>query len=260
MRPVTKVIMVLAVVVLAVGVIWFASHQWGGGTHTSVPPVVAKKTDAEKPPYSDPLATYERWRQQLTGREPSHDTTTPAPAHRRNDIHSSSEHEGTVVARRSDEAVAGADPPGPVIRPRTIDGEVVTHGWKPAEGASNIYTIAAGDTFYDIAMKQYGDARFAAAIESANPGVNAKALKVGEHITLPDKSALAKPDEKAAPAPAPAAKVYVVQKGDTLIGISRRIYGDATMYRKIYDANTDILSTPNSALRVGQKLRLPEPK
>ena len=62
-------------------------------------------------------------------------------------------------------------------------------------------------------------------------------------------------------APTPSqTKVYVVQKNDTLIGIARRFYGDAAMYKNIYEANRDILPSVNATFYVGQRLRLPEPK
>ncbi len=53
-----------------------------------------------------------------------------------------------------------------------------------------------------------------------------------------------------------AGKTVVVQPGDTLGTIARRVYGDAAMWRKIYEANKDRLSNPD-LLYVGQKLRLP---
>jgi nucleoid-associated protein YgaU len=265
MRPVTKVLLVLAVVALAVGVVWFVSHRWSGKTDT-----VASKTPtvkpADPPVYNDPLAAYQRWRDRLSGRGGGRHTAG---------VHSSSEHEGTALARRSETPVAGADPPGPTgptLRPSGVAGEVVTGSWKLRDpsAAGGTYTIAQGDTLYGIAMKHYGDARCAEIIEAANPGLNAKALRVGEKIVLPDKPPAAEklPAPAAAPGAAPAAgpaaapaaagKVYLVQKNDTLIGISKRVYGDASMYRKIYEANKDILSSPNATLHVGQKLRLPE--
>ena len=268
MRPVTKVLLVLAVVALAVGVVWFVGHRWGDKTET-----VASKTPsvkpAEPPNYNDPLEAYKRWRDRFTGQTGDTTPTADGRGRRSTDIHSSSVHEGSAIARRSETPVAGADPPGPTgptLRPTGVSGEVVTGAWKPRDGGGNTYTIAQGDTLYGIAMKHYGDARGAQIIETANPGLNPKALRVGDKIILPDKPA---PAEKlpgpaasgaaaTAPAGAPAGKVYVVQKNDTLIGISKRIYGDASMYRKIFEANKDILSSPNATLHVGEKLRLPE--
>ncbi len=174
------------------------------------------------------------------------------------------------MAHRSDEPVAGADPPGPTVRPTGIEGEVVPSGWTLHGAAGNTYTIASGDTLAAISRKIYGDAKYASAIEAANAGINPRALKIGQQIVIPDKAAVVKPPAAVAPvttvaggtvpaAPAaPAAKVYEVQKNDTLIGIARRIYGDAAMYRKIYEANQDVLTSPNATLRLGQRLRLPE--
>jgi nucleoid-associated protein YgaU len=268
MRPVTKVLLVLSVVALAVGVVWFVSHRWAGKAET-----VASRTPgvkpAEPPVYNDPLEAWKRWRDRLPGQ--GADNVTPTDARgRRSDVHSSSEHEGTALARRSEAPVAGADPPGPTLRPTGVAGEVVTGAWRPRDTSAggNAYTIVQGDTLYGIAMKHYGDARSAQIIEAANPGLNPTALRVGEKILLPEKPPAA---EKlpaaaggssaaagAAPAAPAAGKVYLVQKNDTLIGISKRVYGDASMYRKIYEANKDILSSPSATLHIGQKLRLPE--
>ena len=257
MRPVTKVLLVLAVIVLAVGVIWFVSHRWGKTEPPAKTPIAQKSQDP--PVYNDPLATYQRWRDRFTG--PGTNSPPDARTGRPGDVRSSSEHEGAAAARYSDMPVAGADPPGPTLRPTGIPGEVVTGGWRlrgPAAGGDT-YTIVAGDTLYGIAMKHYGDPRCARIIETANPGLNPTALKVGDKILLPAKPAPAAPAAGAPGAAAPpAGKVYVVQKNDTLIGISKRVYGDASMYRKIYEANKDILSSPNATLHVGQKLRLPE--
>lgn len=59
--------------------------------------------------------------------------------------------------------------------------------------------------------------------------------------------------------PAPAvgqAQPYVVQQGDTLTSISLRFYGRASLWRRIYDANRDVIPDPN-ALKVGTRLLIP---
>lgn len=53
---------------------------------------------------------------------------------------------------------------------------------------------------------------------------------------------------------APAARTYVVQKGDTLTSIARAHYGDGNQWRKIAAANPKL--NPN-AVRVGQELVVP---
>lgn len=68
---------------------------------------------------------------------------------------------------------------------------------------------------------------------------------------------------KKAPAPAPKPepvveeRIYVVVSGDTLGAISKKYYGKASDYMKIFEANKDILDNPD-LIKVGQKLRIPE--
>ncbi len=52
-------------------------------------------------------------------------------------------------------------------------------------------------------------------------------------------------------------RYIIVKKGDTLGKIAKRVYGNVMMYKKIYEANPDILRRPDR-IYVGQKLRVPE--
>jgi nucleoid-associated protein YgaU len=59
---------------------------------------------------------------------------------------------------------------------------------------------------------------------------------------------------------APAAEVYetyVVKPGDSLSKIAKHAYGDANAWKRIFDANTDILKDPNKIFP-GQKLKVPQ--
>ncbi len=49
---------------------------------------------------------------------------------------------------------------------------------------------------------------------------------------------------------------HVVEQGETLSKISKKYYGDATLYMKIFEANKDVLKNPD-LIKVGQKLRIP---
>jgi nucleoid-associated protein YgaU len=63
-----------------------------------------------------------------------------------------------------------------------------------------------------------------------------------------------------APSPAPAKsapRTYTVVSGDSLSKIAKSIYGDANKWRKIYEANTDIIKDPDK-IRPGQVLKIPE--
>ncbi len=53
------------------------------------------------------------------------------------------------------------------------------------------------------------------------------------------------------------ARRYTVQPGDTLSQISKKFYGTANQYMKIFEANRQILSDPNR-IQAGQELAIPE--
>ena len=59
--------------------------------------------------------------------------------------------------------------------------------------------------------------------------------------------------------PAPAMpESYTVVKGDTLGGIARKYYGRASAWKKIADANADLLKG-KTLIRPGMKLQIPRP-
>lgn len=64
------------------------------------------------------------------------------------------------------------------------------------------------------------------------------------------------PDETPAETPTGGGSTYVVQPGDTLGTISRKVYGTSSRYMEIYNANRDQLSSPNR-VTVGQTLIIP---
>lgn len=51
-------------------------------------------------------------------------------------------------------------------------------------------------------------------------------------------------------------RTYVVVAGDSLSKIAKRVYGDAQEWRRIYEANRDIVKDPD-LIHPGQTLRLP---
>jgi LysM repeat protein len=64
------------------------------------------------------------------------------------------------------------------------------------------------------------------------------------------------PPAAAAPPAEPAAKTYTVKSGDTLSKIAKEFYGNANEYNKIFQANTEKLSSPDK-IQVGQELVIP---
>jgi nucleoid-associated protein YgaU len=256
----------LVFVVLVVVGLWTGSHKGGGGSsNVTLPYDESHKEAAEPAPkYNDPITRF----QHLKEPPPAEPPDTHAKGPEKHDLTSTSEREGNPALREGEAPVFGADPPGPTLRPHGARGTVVTDAWRPVIGAAdggNLYTVQQGDTLYGIAVQRYGDAKYVPMIEAANPGLTPRSLQVGHKLTLPAPE----PAEKPAPdngtgvkptedTPADAAKVYIVRRGDTLVTIARRFYGDASMYRKIYELNQDTLSSVTTPLYVGQHLRVPE--
>jgi len=56
--------------------------------------------------------------------------------------------------------------------------------------------------------------------------------------------------------PSPEPESYVVVAGDSLSKISKRLYGDAKQWRRIFEANRDQIDNPD-LIHPGQKLRIP---
>jgi nucleoid-associated protein YgaU len=55
----------------------------------------------------------------------------------------------------------------------------------------------------------------------------------------------------------PAGKTYTVVPGDSLSKIAKREYGDAQQWRRIYEANRDLIQNPD-LIYPGQVFRIPE--
>jgi len=56
--------------------------------------------------------------------------------------------------------------------------------------------------------------------------------------------------------PAQQAQTYTVVSGDSLSKISKRVYGDASKWKKIFEANTDQIKNPD-LIHPGQVLKIP---
>jgi nucleoid-associated protein YgaU len=52
-------------------------------------------------------------------------------------------------------------------------------------------------------------------------------------------------------------QTYEIQSGDTLLSIAEQFYGDNSQWRKIYDANRDVIGSNPDALKVGTTLKIP---
>jgi len=77
----------------------------------------------------------------------------------------------------------------------------------------------------------------------------------------PDFSNVESGSSSTAPAPAKAPstaqpKTYVVKQGDNLSKIAKQEYGNANEWRRIYDANRDLIKNPD-LIHPGQTLKIP---
>jgi nucleoid-associated protein YgaU len=78
-------------------------------------------------------------------------------------------------------------------------------------------------------------------------------------MTKPDFSNVQSGSSSTAPddaASAGSARTYTVAPGDSLSKIAKQVYGNMKDWRRIYDANRDIIKNPD-VIYPGQTLRLP---
>jgi nucleoid-associated protein YgaU len=57
--------------------------------------------------------------------------------------------------------------------------------------------------------------------------------------------------------PTPAPRTYTVVAGDSLSKIAKKLYGDGNKWKRIFEANRDIIKNPD-LIRPGQVLKIPE--
>jgi nucleoid-associated protein YgaU len=114
-----------------------------------------------------------------------------------------------------------------------------------------VYTVRAGDTLSSIALRFYGDARYAPLIWEYNYrviGANPNVIIPGQRLALP--GVVVRP---VAPAPLPARgpipqrSLYTIQPRDFLRWMSQRAYGNEMLWPEIYHANRNVLG-PNPDL------------
>ncbi len=127
------------------------------------------------------------------------------------------------------------------------------------------HVIQKGETLETISRAYFGSDSFADAIARANPTLSPPDLKAGREILVPidpsnirgrvldtetTREALAH-TESLAPVPE-----YVVQSGDSLSTIAKKVYGSSQHAEFIFEQNRDRLRNRNM-VRVGMSLRVP---
>lgn len=119
---------------------------------------------------------------------------------------------------------------------RFLEGEV-----KPLRPAEPVKEVA------QLEMPVSNHGRGATPGPEAAPAANVPAAPV----------AVPAPAPTPAPAPEPAKKTYTVVKGDTLGGISTKVYGKSGHWKKILEANAAALGSNAKNLKPGMELVIP---
>ena len=117
------------------------------------------------------------------------------------------------------------------------------------------YEIQHGDTLSSIAARKYGDQNLWKVISNANPGIRSNALRVGKKIKVPARPTLTTKDKVIETIAG--RRTYTVQPGDTLGGISKKVYNTTKHADRIFNKNRSLLESPDQ-LQVGTKLELPD--
>ena len=64
-------------------------------------------------------------------------------------------------------------------------------------------------------------------------------------------------DYVTAPAATEKVEYYEIVSGDTLSGVAKKFYGNASKYMRIFEANKEVIKDPDK-IYVGQKIRIPK--
>jgi nucleoid-associated protein YgaU len=81
-------------------------------------------------------------------------------------------------------------------------------------------------------------------------------VRSGSSSTAPTPGGTTAPPPATRREATPASRTYVVVKGDSLSKIAKREYGDGNKWRRIYEANKNIIKDPD-LIYPGQELRIP---
>ncbi|MBI3893398.1 MAG: LysM peptidoglycan-binding domain-containing protein [Candidatus Wallbacteria bacterium] len=114
---------------------------------------------------------------------------------------------------------------------------------------STTYTVKPGDTLYGIALQFFGDGFRWPDIFNANRDQieNPDLIFPGQVFKIP----------RGQKRDLPVQGTYTVHAGDTLAGISQKVYGTPDRWQEIYAANADRIRDPSN-LDEGTQLRIPK--
>lgn len=110
----------------------------------------------------------------------------------------------------------------------------------------------------DMETKSQIMAAFNAAVETKNTLNQIQVDKPTPHAAgaSPFNQPINQPTAPLGTTAASESRMHDVVSGDTLSGIAKKYYGDASKYHRIFEANRDQLSDPDK-IKVGQRLKIP---
>jgi nucleoid-associated protein YgaU len=146
-----------------------------------------------------------------------------------------------------------ATAPSAASGPRNV---VVGAGSLPPDAYTD-YVIKPGDTFELIALAWFGDRNKHSLISEANPYRESTRLQPGEVLRLPPKDMALVVEAPKRDASGTVGR-YRIRSGDNLGKIAQAVYGKASLWTKIYEANKAIIGPDPAKLEVGMELEIPE--
>jgi nucleoid-associated protein YgaU len=224
------------------------------GSHNNTAPVIDTTPESTPPPPPSPVTSQPtpglgepHPTPKAAKPEITHPAPAPAPSHDNNDTHAPGG-EKTYVVQNGDTLTK------------------IASSQLPGKGSVKAILAANKDVLSDpnklkVGMKLKIPA-MAEDSKTAKPAVSVKtAEKKSEKAEKSEKSEKSEKTEKTEMVKAPdapkEAEEYVVQSGDTLEKIARKVLNDGRKWRELYEWNRDQLPDPGR-LRVGQVLKVKE--
>ena len=169
------------------------------------------------------------------------------------------EAEAIVTALERSSASAVATPTGATgatSRPGTPARSIVNGAGSLPPEMYTTYIVKPGDNFEGIAAAWFGDRAKASLIAEANPYAESSRLTVGQELRLPPKD-LEFDTEIPGPDPSTGVRVYRIRSGDTLGKIAQKVYGKASSWPRLYEANKEAIGENPANLKVGMEIVIP---
>lgn len=158
-----------------------------------------------------------------------------------NDEASTESSDGSSAADNAADSGSGADPFADLAESEQPKDalEVTDEGGSSTSGATDTYSVKAGDTLMKIAFTIYGDIDRWKDLRDWNQGAirNASHLKVGTRLTYETPMRPFNAEELS--------HSYLIKQGDTLAGIADEVYGRKMKYRKLQRYNQKLIKNPN---------------